>query len=1355
MNSRNGYLRWRGASFIATTVCLVLLAASVSSPVGAQSGEVTLTKLDFNQPEAQPGTVLVQQDSALPNGNEDTEEQASTDLNQRSSESGFRVFEAGSSEDGGEYKHCVVQAVIDEENPDELVLGSETCFVNESSADEFAIGRSAHGVSGATGSKNPHILGKHYTGLDFSGSSLTITGTKDCEGGGITLSLNPRWNNVIKSTSNGCSRIAHYSESQRFIFRGELVNTTGVGGNIIFRDTSAGVSGIRYYGTLNKPVRLVALEVTQGLQDWNNSITLVRGRKTFVRAFFETVNSDEISQISGRLHLVNCPGQMLPNSSIGPINHRGIILVRSNPTNPSNRVNYYSSLNFSLPDNWSQCNGTATLRLQVIGASRTACNESSTSNPSLKSCFAFVSIQNVSMPKIMMVKLGRNNGDMPYRVSHAELREQYGRIYSVMPIPRKEFLEFSSNFQDYFSDKLVYSNNLTGIRGLIDLNKRMNPLRIFLARAYFEIDADQLLFLGVLPREPNDENDPLGLAGFYGRQGRGIPGSVASWFTSYSTRNADLGRPRNTGAHELGHLLGEYHATDSDGKVVCDKDTESSGKLYPYIYPAPPNDEAINSVATLGLMPPQSTSYTEVWGLDIRVAEYINYLNDTRLAVISPHEVYSLMSYCDPNDFGIPLSQGVWMDKYHYQRIINSINERWENSSHTSDQGHPSDASVSGEESTRVTVDFISGDIVLSGAEFESINLDPIVSLDSGFDVPNSKTGDYSLELHDSSGNTLRSISFETFGSFSEVIDGKTKTTEHFAFWINDPPGYDSIAVTKSGQTLTTIQVSTNSPTISITKPVAGQQVTNNSIEIAWTANDPDGDDLTYAVMYSTDGGETYRPIAIGYDKTSLNLNLASIPGSSEARFIVSVSDGINSTFASSPIVSTPQHAPEIEIVAPTSGAVVTGGQSFILSAEGYDLEDGNLPRSAFTWTSSLSGYLGTGDHILLSATELATGTHQIAVTATDSSGSSVTAFTRVTISRTNSIPVAMDDSVDIELGESVFIDVLANDTDTEKDIDLTTFVVSEAPSLGVAEVTVSSEGVTGIKYTNDTSGNDSFSYQICDGLDRCSTAKVRVRAGLADCTILGTEENDNLMGTTGNDIICGLGGNDTIEGDDGDDIIRGGAGNDSIKGGPGNDEIYGESGDDLINGNRGEDRLFGGGDSDEMYGSSGKDFLSGGKGDDKLHGDSENDILEGGEGSDDLRGGHGDDIIRGNQGDDTIRGTTGNDEIHGGSGSDSINGGSGNDRIFGEDDPDVIYADDGDDFVSGGNGSDRIFGGNGVDILEGDDGHDEIRGGNGQDTIRGGKGNDTIRGNAGADTIIGGEGNNRILGRTREDRVL
>lgn len=1342
MNSRNGYLKWRGASFIATTACLVLLAVSVSAPVGAQSGGVTLTKLDFNQPEAQPGTVLVQQDSAIPNGDEDTEEQASTDLNQRSSELGFRVFEAGSSEDGGEYKHCVVQAVSDEENPDELVLGSETCFVNESSADEFAIGRSTHGVSGATGSKNPHILGKHYTGLDFSGRSLTITGTKDCEGGGITLSLYPRWNNVIKSTSNGCSRIAHYSESQRFIFRGELINTTGVGGNIIFSDISAGVSGIRYYGTLNKPVRLVALEVTQGLQDWNNSITLVKGRKTFVRAFFETLNSDETSQISGRLHLDNCPGQTLPSSSIGPLNHRGVVLVSSNPADPNNRVNYFSSLNFSLPGIWSQCNGTATLRLQVIGASRTACNEGSTSNASLKSCSATILIQNVLMPKIKMVRLGIERDHTLSRVDRVtpqELREQFYRIYAVMPIPNREFDIVAGDIED----DLVHSVTLTGAKGLADLNERMNTFRLYDAVAVYGLPRDALIYLGVLPDRPNSGNI-TGQAGF--TDGRyAIPGSNASWFTIGLDRHTDLGYARNNGSHELSHLFGRYHTIDSSDEVVCSNQVESNRELYPYIYSPTREDNDTNLVATLGPMPPDSTAYTEVWGLDIRFAEYMPYISNSRFVIISPYEVYSLLSYCDSRQFGFPLSQGVWMDRHNYQPIVNHINRRWIT---------PASGFV-GQESSRVKYEMFEGDIIYSNEKFESLELNTIFSFDSKFDVSDNETGDYILELRDASNAVVKSVAFETTVTDSGLQDGKTKTTEHFAFWINNPPEYDSIAVTKSGQTLTTIQASANSPTISITKPVTGQQVTNNSIEIAWTASDSDGDDLTYAVMYSTDGGETYSPIAIGYDKTSMNLNLESSPGSSQARFIVVASDGINSTFASSPIIATPQHMPEVAISAPVSGAVITGGQNFVLSATGYDIEDGSLPKSAFAWTSSLNGALGTGDHILLSGTNLIAGTHQITVTATDSSGSSVTATTRVTISRTNSIPVAIDDSADIKIRESVFIDVLANDTDTEKDIDLTTFTITEAPSLGVAEITVSSEGVTGIKYTNDTSGNDSFSYQICDGLDRCSTAKVRVRAGLADCTILGTEENDNLIGTTGNDIICGLGGDDTIEGDDGNDIIRGGAGNDSIKGGPGNDEIYGESGDDLINGNRGEDRLFGGGDNDEMYGSSGKDFLSGGKGDDELHGDSENDILEGGEGSDDLRGGHGDDTIRGNQGDDTIRGTAGNDEIYGGSGSDTINGGTGNDRIFGEDDPDVISAEDGDDFVSGGNGSDRIFGGNGSDTLEGNDGHDEIRGGNGQDTIRGGKGNDTIRGNAGADTIIGGEGYNRILGRSREDKVL
>jgi tannase/feruloyl esterase/hemolysin type calcium-binding protein/3HB-oligomer hydrolase 3HBOH len=76
------------------------------------------------------------------------------------------------------------------------------------------------------------------------------------------------------------------------------------------------------------------------------------------------------------------------------------------------------------------------------------------------------------------------------------------------------------------------------------------------------------------------------------------------------------------------------------------------------------------------------------------------------------------------------------------------------------------------------------------------------------------------------------------------------------------------------------------------------------------------------------------------------------------------------------------------------------------------------------------------------------------------------------------------------------------------------------------------------------------------------------------ECTITGTQGNDELAGTSRDDVICGLGGDDEIHGNGGDDTIRGDSGNDALNGGSSNDTVIGGTGNDELSGVDGDDRL-------------------------------------------------------------------------------------------------------------------------------------------------------------------------------------
>ena len=154
-------------------------------------------------------------------------------------------------------------------------------------------------------------------------------------------------------------------------------------------------------------------------------------------------------------------------------------------------------------------------------------------------------------------------------------------------------------------------------------------------------------------------------------------------------------------------------------------------------------------------------------------------------------------------------------------------------------------------------------------------------------------------------------------------------------------------------------------------------------------------------------------------------------------------------------------------------------------------------------------------------------------------------------------------------------------------------------------------------------------------------------------CTVIGTDESEQLDGTEGDDIICALGGNDIIRGLGGDDTIYGDSGNDEIRAGGGDDSVVGGSGEDSVRGGGGVDTVTGGGDNDLIGGGSGKDRLFGSADADTLQGQAGADFLSGAGANDILRGGTGPDRLSGGEGADVLTGGPQRDRCKGGPGVD------------------------------------------------------------------------------------------------------
>ena len=200
--------------------------------------------------------------------------------------------------------------------------------------------------------------------------------------------------------------------------------------------------------------------------------------------------------------------------------------------------------------------------------------------------------------------------------------------------------------------------------------------------------------------------------------------------------------------------------------------------------------------------------------------------------------------------------------------------------------------------------------------------------------------------------------------------------------------------------------------------------------------------------------------------------------------------------------------------------------------------------------------------------------------------------------------------------------------------------------------------------------------------------------AGAGHDVIVGNSQNNTIVGSvpntrsdTDDDMIFGMAGDDTLSGGAGWDFIDGGDGNDTIYGDDAVQNDKTDTGSDVLLGGAGNDTIYGGRGSDVLVGGTGVDRLYGESGDDLLIGDQQDTVIDGGESTDTLQlsanftstsDAHIVSVERveltnaavlnlSNQTEGfKIVGSSGNDTIIGGGGQDIIAAGAGNDRLTG-----------------------------------------------------------------------------------------
>ena len=289
-------------------------------------------------------------------------------------------------------------------------------------------------------------------------------------------------------------------------------------------------------------------------------------------------------------------------------------------------------------------------------------------------------------------------------------------------------------------------------------------------------------------------------------------------------------------------MLGRAHPTQ--GSAKCGH--SASDDNYPYF---------------LSVVDDDSNRQTRYAGLDF---------DDTLpggITFIEAGSTYDTMSYCSPN----------WISDYTYNGIYDFLlNDPFGGAQGDAAQGEPAP---------------IAGDwLIVTGT------LDPpsrhggfttVRRTNSVMDATAPVAGGFTLELRGGAGGLLASHGFTAIRSVSSPIASLSMSScPSFRARRNLRVVEDATA-----RTLATRAVSANAPLVSDVQLVDAPDPVDGPLVVTWNASDADGDPLRFDVLASRDGGVTYRPIQLGIDGDSIELD-TSLLGGGMNRLRVVASDG-------------------------------------------------------------------------------------------------------------------------------------------------------------------------------------------------------------------------------------------------------------------------------------------------------------------------------------------------------------------------------------------------------------------------------------------------------------------------------
>jgi sugar lactone lactonase YvrE len=721
---------------------------------------------------------------------------------------------------------------------------------------------------------------------------------------------------------------------------------------------------------------LVALEVNQSVQNWYNEVRLISGKKTIVRAFVEPINKEELrfeARLEGKRF-----GIELPGSPIAALNQS----IQAHKYDPNQRTNLDWSLNFQLPPDWIT-EGPLSLRL-VWDTGFLDVRDAATVGLTDPEGAVHVTFTNGALPNVTFALLSWSNSSGYISApSLPDVEVIRDRLKAMYPIHDLNYAWFVKGLGKAHKDwdgtnwwqwwQLPWSTNfISDIIASLECSAALS-----------ELLGQKKLIFGVFASGTE----------FYRGQAHAIPSRAAVGQVSGDLFDVFATVP----PHELGHVLGRHHAVnylvttntslgldtfsnvaDYIGEMESDvMDALTNGyhlgpcgeyggpeaPQFPYFSEfTTPAGNRLHSI----IGPSDPAEYRHIFGFDA----WSN-------MVVNPYEHFELMSYCGP--------KYKWVSDYTYEALYRSINERF------------GTKMAKGLRALPTSFFMIRGSI---DTEANTASFEPFLTVPAAGALSDPAVGEFVLELLDGAGLVRLTKSFSLqFPHIEESPD--LPKVGRFLFTVPADSEVREVRVRRNGVVIGFRKASAQPPKIDLRFPNGGENLSGQTADFLWESSDPEGEALSYTVLYSADGGQNWEPLALDLYGPSYTVALHRLKGTTNGLVRVIASDGFHSTTAqSASVFSVPNHPPELTLSSPGAGASFSGRQSIVFGARAVDLEDGNLSSTNVLWSSSLDGALGEGTALQRSASELSTGKHIISVVATDSAGLTNSATVEIQITR-------------------------------------------------------------------------------------------------------------------------------------------------------------------------------------------------------------------------------------------------------------------------------------------------------------------------------------------------------------------